>query len=106
MKVEEFSMFIHCPFATNIYVDAQELQKLKDVIAEERLTLVELNILNSLSKQKKTKGQLIKELTQDTKITTSDVLLALKNLRERKPSYVQKTTKSMMGSAERQRQRP
>jgi hypothetical protein len=105
MKVEEFSMFIHGPFATNIYVDAQELQKLKGVIAEERLTLVELNILNSLSKQKKAKGQLIKELTQDTKITTLDILLALKNLRERKPSYVQKTTKSMMGSAERQKQR-
>jgi hypothetical protein len=104
MKVDEFCMFVHGPFATNIYIDTQEVQKLKNVIARQPLSLLELNILKSLRKKKKTKDQLIKDLTQDTKITPSDVSSALKSLMQNQPGYVEKNSRPLQESAKQPRE--
>lgn len=83
MKVEEFRMFVHGPFATNIHIDARQVRRLKTVIARRPLSLTEFYILKSLNStgsEKKTRDDLITEIKQETKITSSDVYLALKNL--------------------------
>ena len=83
MNVEEFCMFIHSPFATNIHIDAQQVRSLKTVIARQPLSLTEFNILkslNSMSKQLKTSDDIIKEVKQETKVTSFDVSSALNNL--------------------------
>src|SRR5688500_15224926 len=96
MKVEEFSMFIHSPFATNIHIDAQQVRSLKTVISRQPLSLTEFYVLKSLdsmSKQLKTKEDIIKELKQEIKVTSLDVSSALNNLLKSSPPYVKKTLK-------------
>lgn len=95
MKVDEFRMFIHGPFATNIYIDARQVRKLKTTIARRPLSFTEFCILKSLnsgSNELVTGNQLIKELKIESKITPLDVWSALKDLEESTPSYVKRTT--------------
>jgi hypothetical protein len=97
MNVEEFCMFIHSPFATNIHIDAQQVRSLKTVIARQPLSLTEFNILkslNSMSKQLKTSDDIIKEVKQETKVTSFDVSSALNNLV--RTQYVEKSSKPVL----------
>jgi hypothetical protein len=106
MKVKEFCMFIHSPFATNIHIDAQQVRGLKTVIARQPLSLTEFYILKSLdsmSKQLKTKEDIIKELKQEIKVTSLDVSSVLNNLLKSSPPCVEKTPKPVLkGSTEHQ----
>jgi hypothetical protein len=97
MKVEEFRMFIHSPFATNIHLDARQMRNLKTVIARRPLSFTEFYILNSLWNGSKTKDELIKELRQKTKITSIDISLALKNL-ESTTRYLNKSPRGLGGT--------
>lgn len=99
MEVEEFRMFVHGPFATNIYIDARLLRKLKTAIARIPLfSFTEFCILKSLnSMTNQSKEQLINELKQETKISTLDVSSALKHLES--TACVKKTTNILRGSA-------
>ncbi len=102
MKVKEFRMFIHGPFATNIHIDAQQVRCLKTVISRRPLSLTEYYILKSLdskSKRSKTRDDIIKELRQETKITSVDVSEAL-NILVESTHYVKKTPDVLRGSPE------
>ena len=102
MKVEEYRMFIHGPFATNIHIDARQVRSLKTVIARRPLSLTEFYILKSLdsmNKHSKTRDDIIKELKQETKITSVDVSSALNNLVE-STHYIKKTPTVLRGSSE------
>jgi hypothetical protein len=93
MKADEFCMFVHGPFATNIYIDAQQVRKLKTTIARRPLSFTELCILKSLDSTGNeliTGDDLIKQFKQESKITTSDVWSALKDLVESTPPYVKR----------------
>jgi hypothetical protein len=97
-------MFIHSPFATNIHIDARQVRSLKTVISQQPLSLTEFYILKSLdyiNKHLKAKEDIIKELKQITKVSSLDVSSALNNLVKSSPSYVKKTTKTVLrGSTE------
>ena len=100
MRADEFCMFIHGPFATNIHIDARQVQNLKTVIARRPLSLAEFCILKSLfssNKQLRTGEDLVKHLKQKTKITSSEVYSVLKNLVESTP-FVERRTNIIVGS--------
>jgi hypothetical protein len=81
MKLDEFHIYVHGPFASNIHLDARQLENLKIVISQRPLGVIEYYVLESVSKRRKTKDHLFKELKQQIRmITPTDVSLAVKNL--------------------------
>lgn len=102
MKFDEFRMFVHGPFATNIYLDAQQVRKLKTTIARWPLSFTESRILKllNLSNEQITGDQLIKKFKQESKIIPSDLWSALKDLEESTPPYVKRGKDSQKSAAD------
>jgi hypothetical protein len=82
LKRAEFHIFVQAPFATNIHLDALQLENLKEVISrKEPLWVKEYYVLESISKHGKTKDQLFKELKKRIgKFNPSDVSSTIDNL--------------------------
>src|SRR6188472_1120841 len=77
----QFHIFAHGPFATNIHLDAVQLENLKLVLSQRPLWVKEYYVLKSISEHRKTKLQLFKELKNWIgKISFSDVSSAVRNL--------------------------
>ena len=69
-------MFIHGPFATNICIDAIEIQNLKTVITQEILSQRQFYILRSLEIEDKTKDEIMSELREKHfALSGADVIL-------------------------------
>jgi hypothetical protein len=101
MKFDEFRMFVHGPFATNIYLDPQQVRKLKTTIARWPLSFTESRILKllKLSNEQITGDQLIKKFKQESKIIPPDLWSALKDLEGSTPPYVERRKDSQKSAA-------
>lgn len=81
MESNEFFIFVHGPFATNIHINATQVQKLKTAIARRPLNLTEFKILEFLYYQNKTRDQILKEFKEKhIKVYESDVFPAIESL--------------------------
>ncbi|MER5176552.1 MAG: hypothetical protein ABJB76_07055 [Candidatus Nitrosocosmicus sp.] len=72
MNIEEFCIFVHGPFATNIHIDASDVQKIKTAITKDRLSFRQYYILCLLSKEPKTFDAIFNELRKKIKVSNLD----------------------------------
>ena len=81
MRLNEFYMFVHGPFATNIHVDAQQVQKLKTAIARQPISQSEFRILKLVRgrpNQTMKSDQLLKKFKEKhVKVYDADIFSAI-----------------------------
>ncbi|MDQ3838956.1 MAG: hypothetical protein M3297_06775, partial [Thermoproteota archaeon] len=74
LKVNEFRMYIHGPFATNIYVDVRQIEELR---TRTPFSESEIQILKSIKKRPKAKEKIYKQVNGNI----SDVSTTIENLK-------------------------